>query len=51
MTPWHLDALQFFAYLRARGWRYPLLVFGNEVQAFHFGKAPRARNDNRATLS
>jgi hypothetical protein len=47
MTPWFLDVHQFLAHLRARGWRYPLLVFGNNVHSFHFGGAPRGQNDNR----
>jgi hypothetical protein len=48
MTPWHSELLRFFAFLRSRGFRYPLMVFGHELQILHYGFPPPAQNDNRA---
>jgi hypothetical protein len=47
MTPWHSEIQHFFAYLRFRGFRYPLMAFGRELQIQHYGFPPPAANDNR----
>jgi hypothetical protein len=48
MTLWHIEIQRFFAFLRHRGFRYPLMVFGHEIQIQHYGFPPPAQNDNQA---
>ncbi len=45
-STWFADTASFFAYLRGRGWRYPLLRFGPFLESMHWGHPPRAGNDN-----
>ena len=43
---WAQETAGFLAYLRSRGWRYPLLVFGTELRAMHTKFPPPPANDN-----
>lgn len=47
MSPWQAELQRFFAFLRSRGFRYPLMVFGRDLHVLHNGFPPPAQNDNR----
>jgi hypothetical protein len=44
---WVAETEQFFAYLRSRGWKFPLIRNGSFLESMHWAHAPRAVNDNR----
>jgi len=45
-SAWFSETASFFAYLRSRGWRYPLLRTGQWLGSMHWAHTPRAANDN-----
>lgn len=47
-SSWFSETASFFAYLRSRGWQYPLMRQGQYLVSLHWARAPRAANDNGA---